>query len=127
MPLPDVLPVLPLVEPLWSELELLLCFLCFFLPVLVSVELFWSEPVPDVPLALEEPLDPVPDWPLMSELDPVDPLPLVEPDEEEPVPDWLPVEPVPELALPEDCAAAIPIEKRAAVAIARSFLDICVS
>jgi hypothetical protein len=90
-PVPDVELLL---EPLWSELLLLLwsvllCFLCFFfLPVLVSVELFWSLPVPLVPLAVEPvPLVPVPDCPLISELDdPLEPVPLVEPDAE-PLPD----------------------------------------
>ena len=98
-----------------------LCFLwCFFLPVLVSVE-FWSVPVPVVPPAevsmpvLELPVVPIVDAPLPDccaepelELDPE-------------VPDCPPV------ADPLDCAAAMPIENSAAVAIARSFLDIRIS
>lgn len=105
-------------EGLFGSVELLLSFLCFFLLVLVSVELFWS--VPEVPLAVEEP-----DWLFISEL-------------EEPLELGLLVEllGVWELlgelldcgsVLDEGdvaCAAAMPIEKIAAVAIARSFLDI---
>ncbi len=97
------------------ELSFSLFFLCFFLPVLVSVELVWS--VPEVPLAVE------PDWLFISELEePVELVPLA-------------LEPLCELlgelldcgSVLEDCAAAMPIEKIAAVAIARSFLDIFIS
>ena len=84
------------------------------------MELFWS--VPAVPLAVEDP-----DWLFISEL-------------EEPV-ELVPLELVPLCELlgelldcgsvlddgDVDCAAAMPIEKIAAVAIARSFLDICIS
>ena len=91
----------------------MLCFLCFFFPVLVSVELVWS--VPLVPLAVD-PVEPVLDWPAVSVLE--EPVPLVEPDCEL-LGDCE--------AVPEDCAAAIPIEKSAAVAIARSFFDILIS
>ncbi len=110
----------PLDVPLWSE-EFFLFFFCFFLPVLVSVELFWSLPVPEVPLAVD-PVLPLPDWPLISELEPLEPVPLVEPVLLDPLPDW----PAPDDEVPDDCAAAIPIEKMAAVAIARSFF-ICIS
>ena len=88
-----------------SEL-LLLFFLCFFFLVVVSAE-----------DALESELEPL--VPLMSPE-----LPLL-------VEDGLllpcGLDPVPGELVPDCCATAMPIEKRAAVEIARSFLDIRIS
>ena len=93
-----------LLVPVASVL-LLLFFLCFFFPV-VSVEdaLLWSVLDPEVPfisvleLPLVEPVEPAEDDPLCGD----------ELGEE----------------VLDCCATAIPTENRAAVAIARSFLDI---
>lgn len=85
-----------------SEL-LLLFFLCFFFFVVLSEEeALASELDPEVPLIL-------PELPLLGD----DGLLLL-----------CVLDPVPGELVPDCCATAMPIEKRAAVEIVRSFLDI---
>ncbi len=101
----EEVPVVVSFEPV--PLELFLFFLCFFFPVVV---LLWSVPVPEFPELV----------PLMSP----EPVPLeVLLGEDE---DWEPCGevPVPGEEVPDCWATAMPIENRAAVAIARSLVDI---
>lgn len=87
-----------------SEL-LLLFFLCFFFLVVVSAEESLAGLEPLVPLIS-------PELPLLVEDGLLLPCGL---------------DPVPGELVPDCCATAMPIEKRAAVEIARSFLDIRIS
>lgn len=101
----ELLGLVPLSVLLLLEL-LFLFFLCFFFPVV----LFWSVPLWSVLEAELPELVPL----ILPELEPLD-WPAEVPCGEVPAPGE---------EVPDCCAAAIPMEKRAAVAIVRSFLDI---